>query len=369
MNSLYLIASFFAFTLSGLLLSKKDKLRSNLYLSLFLSAFGIQIIMYYTAREIGPFYGLLNFRGIFSLLYGPLIYFYTCTLTDKQFKFKLKSCIHFLPFILIAVFNVFYFYFPYNIQNINNYSLTIFYNLGKYIVISSVIFYIIKSLQQLSKYQKAIADNYSFTEKINLRWLNNFIYGFLLIWIIIWGSLSLNKIVNFISPYDDSFFIYLFMSLYIILLGIFGIRQTHIFSNINIPETDLSDKKNELDKVVKKEKNWEVIFERIDALIKNEKLFLEPLLTIDDIAKKLSVNSNYISNAINNAGNSTFFEYINRMRIDEFKKQLSNPENENFTILAIAFNCGYNSRSSFNRIFKNLTGQTPSQYKSSVKPN
>lgn len=368
MNNTYLIAAFFAFILSGLLLSKKKKLKSNLFLSSFLSAFGVQLILFYSAAETNNFYGLLFFRTCIPFLYGPLLYFYTFSLTDNNFRLQVKSYLHFLPFIAALFIIAFHFYIPYSTEKIKNFPSTLIYYPGRYLVITSVIFYIAKAFILLKNHRKMIADKYSFTDKINLCWLTNFIYGFLIMWALIWVSLSFNKVFGLFTNLDESHLIYSMMSLYILALGIFGLRQTNLFSNLDISEkeevkeTKLQDEKP----AEKKDKNWEILFARIDNLVKNEKLYLEPLLTIDDIAGRLAVNSNYISNAINVAGDCSFFEYVNKKRIEEFKEQLKNPDNADHTLLAVAFQCGFNSRSSFNRIFKNLTGETPSQYKTSI---
>jgi AraC-like DNA-binding protein len=93
-----------------------------------------------------------------------------------------------------------------------------------------------------------------------------------------------------------------------------------------------------------------------------EKLFTEPELTLTDLSSRLGVHSNYLSQVINEAEGVNFYDYINLLRIDEFKRLVLLPENQKYTLLALAFECGFNSKSAFNRCFKKATELSPSEY-------
>ena len=97
-------------------------------------------------------------------------------------------------------------------------------------------------------------------------------------------------------------------------------------------------------------------------LLEKEQLYLEPKLSLADLATRLDAPKNRVSKIINATQQRSFYDLVNGYRVEHLKQQLNNPENAQFTILALALNSGFNSKASLNRIFKNITGLTPRQY-------
>ncbi len=93
-----------------------------------------------------------------------------------------------------------------------------------------------------------------------------------------------------------------------------------------------------------------------------KKLFLNPELTIGQLAEAIAVHPNHLSQVINSMESKTFYDFINAWRINEFKKMAAQPQNQKYTLLALAFECGFSSKTAFYRNFKNVTGQSPTQY-------
>jgi AraC-like DNA-binding protein len=81
------------------------------------------------------------------------------------------------------------------------------------------------------------------------------------------------------------------------------------------------------------------------------------------LAEETEIPAHYLSRIINEHHGQNFFDFINSFRIEEFKRRLADPHYKNFTLLAIAFDCGFNSKSAFNRFFKKVEGISPSEYK------
>jgi TolB-like protein/AraC-like DNA-binding protein/Tfp pilus assembly protein PilF len=96
--------------------------------------------------------------------------------------------------------------------------------------------------------------------------------------------------------------------------------------------------------------------------MKEEKPYLDNQLSLRQLAEDLEVNTNYLSQVINERHEKNFFEFINAYRVTELKEKLEDPQNRQFTILSLAFDCGFNSKTTFNTAFKRITGCTPSQY-------
>jgi len=106
-----------------------------------------------------------------------------------------------------------------------------------------------------------------------------------------------------------------------------------------------------------------VIQEQLQSLIQEEKPYLKGDLTIQDLAKKLTVSRQYLTQVLNEKMKCNFNDYINFFRVEEFKQRAKDPRYENYTILALALDSGFNSKTTFNTIFKKHTGLTPSQYR------
>jgi AraC-like DNA-binding protein len=109
------------------------------------------------------------------------------------------------------------------------------------------------------------------------------------------------------------------------------------------------------------------ITQRLDELMENEKLFLNPDLTLKELSLKLKMHSNYISRIINEHFGMSYNDFINKYRIEEVKKRFEDPEYRDKTVLEIIYETGFYSKSVFNTAFKKFTGMTPSLYRKQIK--
>jgi YesN/AraC family two-component response regulator len=106
-----------------------------------------------------------------------------------------------------------------------------------------------------------------------------------------------------------------------------------------------------------------LILDKLQQHMQSAKPFLEPELTLDELAIQLSVKPKILSQTINELLQQNFFEFINSYRIEEAKRLLTNPKDKKITVLEVMYEVGFNSKSSFNTIFKKNTGLTPSEFK------
>lgn len=123
-------------------------------------------------------------------------------------------------------------------------------------------------------------------------------------------------------------------------------------------------KKQKNSKPISEEANQENLLKakQLQQLMEVEQLYLNTELSLNDLADKLEVSPNYISMLLNDYVGKSFYDYVNAFRVDEVKKRLLDPAYSNQTLSAIGGDCGFNTKSTFNRIFKNFTGKTPSQF-------
>jgi AraC-like DNA-binding protein len=111
----------------------------------------------------------------------------------------------------------------------------------------------------------------------------------------------------------------------------------------------------------------EKLNKNIDKLISLEEIYTDEHLTLKKLAARANVSIHQLSEFINEYYQKNYTTFINEYRIKKAKKLLT--ENNNYTILAIAYEVGFHSKSAFNNAFRKITGLTPSEYKSSMQKN
>jgi AraC-like DNA-binding protein len=235
------------------------------------------------------------------------------------------------------------------------------------------IIYVFLTIKIVRDFSMKIKNSFSNIERINLNWLMHLTIGLSIIWSIV----VLSYIVNAISEksIQMDLFIYLAASIVIYSIGYLSLRQPQIFS----PGTQKSDtvpvispeeqtrestsyKKSGLtdEEALNYQKN-------IIQMMETDKPYLNNELTLRELADKLSMSTHNLSEILNTRLKQNFFDFINGYRVEEVKRRLADNESEKYNLIAIAFDSGFNSKSTFNTIFKKYTGVTPSQYRKQLK--
>ena len=362
MYILYIIGAsqaFFLFILS--LINKKSK--ANCMLSILLLAFALHLLFFCFSNIFNQFASISIIRSVFPLLYGPSLYLYIQFQTHDHPKLNVNHYLHFVPFIFSFVSIVVAIFLNKNIS-INNNESTL-YTWGRMIVISSFAFYGIASFQSLKKHKQQVFQKLSYTENVDLKWVSLLLQSLVFVWGIIVIIVFINKISHFIDIETERAIIYCVICVYVFFIGYNGLKQSAIVSVFK--ENEALQTKPTRDEQVKD--NEQVYFDKIKQLVEQEKLYLNPKLSIKDIAERLKTNVNYVSRAINNKADNNFFEFINQYRVREFERVVILPEKANYTLLAIAMECGFNSKASFNRIVKETTRLTPIELKNKLLHN
>jgi len=383
---LYLTGIVITIFLVILLTGKKNKTRADRILIVWLCVIAFHLVLFYLFIT-GKIYNYPVLMGHlpYPLLHGPLLFLYTAELTGQRGKNRIAWPLHFIPVIILYLFLIpFFSLSPAEKINVYRHKGAGYEGLIQVCFVATVISgiaYIAASLFLLRRYKKSIKNEFSNIEKINLAWLRYLIYGLAVIWIaIIFGS---DPVVFGIAV------------VFVFFLGYFGIRQVGIFttahprtdklqtfpltpiakdSNIPIyPEqsqyaTAMQLEINAIASKVKYEKSGlgeqqaGRIYEQLVTCMSDQKLFSDSELTLAALANALDVHPNHLSQVINSYEGKSFYDYINFHRVEEFKRLAPLPGNRNYTLLSLAFECGFNSKTSFNRNFKKATGVSPSEY-------
>ena len=112
-----------------------------------------------------------------------------------------------------------------------------------------------------------------------------------------------------------------------------------------------------------KEEEASRVLTALEQIMQEQKIFLDPEITIDKLARLSNTNRHSLSQVLNERAGQSFYDYINQHRVNEAKRLLLDPEYSNQKIASIAYDAGFNSLSVFNEVFKKSTGTTPSQFK------
>lgn len=363
---IYLIGLTIACFLFILILLKKEKRSPDYVLLAWICLMIVHLSLFYTLYS-GILYRyphVLGFMLPLPILHGVFLYFYAKELTGSS-VLKIETIfLHLLPFLLLIVLAFPFFMLP------PHEKVEVFQAKGKgfewytttkmILILVSGFAYSFATILELKKYRKRLLSNFSNSDKRMLRWLEYLTIGLGGIWLL--------------TAFFGDNIIFAGVVVFVVFIGFFGINQVPVFySNLSVTsfgdgtlnETDQNRDSTIQEKYAKtglKDEETPEIMERLEELMKAEKPFKKSDLTLADLANFLGIPANQLSQVINSISGKTFYHYINSYRIKEFLHMSTLPENRKFTFLALAYDCGFNSKTTFNKYFKLHTGKTPSEY-------
>ena len=368
--------------LSLLIFHKYGNYYANRFLSAYMFLFSIIFINLIIGdlnvyRKI-PY--LLFFHIGIPFLIGPLHYLYAKNLIYPINRFDFKWFLHLIPFLIFEILFIIQFVINQErlISSTNDYNaeISFIYLIFNWAIIIQGLMYMFATLVLLHRYSSNIKKIFSSLEKYQLNWLRN-------ITLILTFVLCVFLFENVLLLVDINLSHYFSMTSYlaglaIYLVGYLGLLKSEVFSSQevissfhqvldnNFIESKQADIKERQDKYIKSGLSAEKAKNYLDNLItimETDKLYTDSNLTLYQMADKLGISTHNLSEVINTQRNQNFFDFINQYRIDRVKKDLTDPAKSNLKILSIAFDAGFNSKASFNTIFKKFTGLTPSDYR------
>ena len=371
MKYIFFIAAFNALFFAILILQKKKAFHDKIlvcwliYLGLYAGLYAM------LSQTLFTDYHLLSASFVSLLmLHGPFMYLYISALIEQKFKFNIKQLLHFAPFVLFNVFLIIASRLPEISERIrldhidSEHGVPVLFNFFLILTALSGPVYFILSIVLFRKLDINIFNNFSTSENINLDWLRKLVYSFGAIWTVLITFASIHHVFHFFSWIFCTDGLFLSLSFFIILIGYFGLKQKEIF--IQYPGQNveyITEPKTKYAGVLITEKETESHAKKIALFMSSAKPYLDANLTLPQLAIMLKIPVHHLSRVINEKFGINFFDFINRYRIDEVKSKINNPQFDNLSLLGIAFDCGFNSKSAFNRVFKKMTGLTPSEYK------
>jgi AraC-like DNA-binding protein len=295
-------------------------------------------------------------------LLSPLFLFYVKTLTSNTIKFKRIYFFHLIPFIFYIIYLI-----PFFLKNADEKIRILQYDvtgIGKieYLIMIAVpiqVFgYLILAYRTAKKYNRNLKDSFSSIEKINLDWIQTNISWFFVLGAVMTVNalLYINGFENFVNV-NSGIVAPIIVVLIIYSIGYQGLLQPEIFMT-SVEKPKKYKKTNlESDKAKKYLKN-------LISYMESEKPYIKNNLTLKNLSEMSAIPYYHLSRIINENLEQNFFDFVNRYRIEEAKEKLLNPDFNHYSILGIAQDVGFNSKSAFNVAFKKYTDKTPSQFRS-----
>ncbi|MBB6004267.1 AraC family transcriptional regulator [Arcicella rosea] len=347
--------------------------------SLYIAPFMLGYAGWYSKQPYRDIMFYIPFQQLFLL--GPIIFFYVQSLLNKSSQLFQKDFIPFVPAIAYFIYTLivfitdklvlhqYYFY-----ADERDKDLSTWYQVAG---LFSMMYYVFLSLRYYAIYKKIAFQVVSFAETILFNWVRQYLIALLVI-------LSLRVLFFILNPewdeFGNKFWYYLCFSILFYYISISGysnaIKTVIPYQASSLFNHDSSyllheEKGYEMNEIIKELVNEtdaititdiEIWKQKIEDLMIVDKAFENPILTLTDIAEKLATNPKQISQVVNQGFNMNFNDFVNSYRIEAVKEMLKNGEHKKQTLLGIAFGCGFNSKSTFNRTFKKQTSLSPKEY-------
>jgi AraC-like DNA-binding protein len=321
------------------------------------------------------------FQQLFIL--PPVLYFYFKTLLDKSFKFSTKDYIHFIPAIIYLIYSIviflsdkvflnqYYFY-----EDGKDKDFSSWYQIAG---LFSLSYYLAQSLKTYNNYRTITYHIVSFADSVMFKWAKRFLLAFIML-------ITIRILFFIVNPewdeFGNKFWYYVSFSVLFYYMSISGYTNSIISATsfkdsplnldadfnfeadnpggielpLAITENDnLGEDKDEIP-------DFDLWKEKIEALMLVDKMYENPELVISDLSPKLNAHSKRISQVINQGFNMNFNDFVNHHRIRAVIQKIEEGEHNLQTLLSLAFECGFNSKSTFNRAFKRATSLNPKKY-------
>jgi len=308
-----------------------------------------------------------------SFTYGPLLYLYVRHMANPSLKYQPWHTLHFVPFLVFFAVSVIF-------RNVSLFEdLSGFFTIDRFTPIRiiysacfflSVTVYSILSFIQIRRHQVHLRDIVSFTsEKITLNWMKilsiTFYVGYIVIFIL--GGID---IIAGLVPFDPYILTFIFIAFFSFAYSFYAIRQPEMldYPVAQREEDDIAVQAG-AEKYAKsglRKEQAEAYLTKLLSYMDDEKPYLDGDLTIHHLAQKTGIPRHYITEVLNEKYGRNFFTFVNEYRVREVISRINDPKYQHYTILAIAFDAGFNSKSTFNTIFKAYTGNTPSEYRNNL---
>jgi len=320
---------------------------------------GVSGAVLLTSNYVFAFPHLSRIHQPFVFLAAPLLFLYIRELTAPERRFERKDLLHFIPSVLCLIYLL-----PYYLQSggakiqilVSEFIQAEFgpwYYVRSAVLITQLLVYLVLIGATIVKYSRSVKQRKSPRDKAVLCEVRFFVVATAVLWCAVVLRYAIPTMPNLLVPLGASLLIY--------AMGYLKMRRPEPETN---GKDELSVKKYE--KSTLTPERSERYLDKLLNLMTKEKPFTDGDLTVQKLAEKLSIPAPHLSQTINERLGQTFSDFINSYRVEEAKKKLLDPALKHLSVLGIAEEVGFNSKSSFNAVFKKHTNMTPSEFRNAA---
>lgn len=342
-------------------------LYANRWLAVFAATFGCAMleIFLHTLHINHVYYPVVDIAEVARFLSAPALYLSIASFVSPERRFGRAELLHLLPFVFISIYMTPHMLTGQNFAIDSPTVTRVVFTIARAILPLQTVVYWALSYRKLQLHQRNIRQVVSSTEAVDLRWLRNFLFvlaGVILLWL----NLAFFEIewIGSVTP--------LLYLVAIYFLSYFALRQREVYAFSPASREEIQSLVVETAaKPARQKRVGDAAFDhlktRLEELMQTQKPYLDPALSLPLLAGKLGVSVHELSYLINEAYDENFFAFVNRYRVEEAKRLLLSETLEKLNILGVAYEAGFNSKTTFNTTFKKLTGESPTDFVKSVR--
>jgi putative ABC transport system permease protein len=290
----------------------------------------------------------------FSLALGPLIYFYVLKLTRPEYRFRLKDMLHFSPLLLELTMHS----LEVRVDSLN---AQLFQQLNlvlHVLAFVSVSGYLYLSTRLIERFYKRLKFNGGDRSRHQWKWLRNLLTGFGGLWLLWVPCVAVDYFYGHHQAGMQAYYpLYLLLAAIFIRIATVAFLRPTVEVQANVPSVSTQPLSAEL----KRKSIW------LKQAMKTDRHYLYPELSLSSLAEKLELGPHELSRIINTVLKKSFNDFVNEYRVVDVVQKMQDPAYDHITLLGIAFESGFNAKTTFNRTFKQMTGKSPAEYKIDLK--
>lgn len=368
--------------LAAALVSQRRNRTANRLLAVAAFAFSIQMAsVVYHAVGLEPVFP--HFFGIaypLPLLYGPLIFLYAVTASDRSRRLQRWDALHWVPFALVVVVGL-----PIYLRSgPDKVALAQQFQAGvrpltvrvidpvKYV---SGIAYTVATIGFLQHHRRRIEHSYSSLERVNLGWLMRLTLAGGVIWALATTFHVIDVLADRRLVFEDAV-VAVGLAVFVYGIGYMALRQPEIFSAVPGDEgaqplqtargASPAEAPTRYGRSGLGSREAAALKEALLTAMERDRPHRDSDLTLTDLAARLGTTPHKLSEVLNSQIGQTFYEFVNGYRVRDVQRRLADSRSDHLTLLALAIDAGFASKSTFNHVFKKQTGQTPSDFRASL---
>ncbi|WP_298895086.1 AraC family transcriptional regulator [uncultured Psychroserpens sp.] len=301
---------------------------------------------------------------------GPLIFFYVKSITTSKFKFSKKDWWHFAPAFAFIIYRLSIYTYDAlqpGFDTVQNGILKL--SLDEPIVLTAIgyisppymLLYLAFTFQLFYNYRKKIMQFFSNTYKLELNWILSFLVLFSLAFLYSTIQSVVGRYIDL--GYDDRWWLNLFVAIITLYVGIKGyFTDTTKLKKLSFSFSPNRDAIPQNTEANEQKTISQADVDTVKALMEIDKAYLNPELNLSDLAEQAHMSRAQLSEIVNSGFHKNFNDFVNGYRVEAFKSMLKENKHEQLSLLGIAQECGFNSKATFNRVFKKLTNYSPTEY-------